>query len=612
MHHFSQPCSFFVSNVVVPYAHDGYIPLRDRAFSWDVTLEHPIEELIGAEKKEVEKPKLVIKTNKKNSSSSKAALEDSTRTSIEAKDFDDDKFLDEADIFDETIMVINEGLGIPIKKEDGMGEATPSSKTKRKSTAKADKANPKTPEVKQEKTTKTTKKAAAGANSNAATASSGAAVGSSSSTTVTVTSVSANIVSSGMTSGTLGTTLTLPTTSTALLSGTIVTPVNYSGESLGRSESMQELMMQQQQQSGQVASSSSQSTVLSSSGAVPGTLQPHSSLPTHPASQTQVIPVTPGTGPASTASSAILQYSSINGATGATGASHMANYPHLGSQQHSLLQPGSSSVPSSSGATAAGQHSLHSLHTYHPSSAGAGAHATHPHLTSFTTMMQQQKVGDGSSSGMNSSGTMATSSGMTASGLKVEPVLTPGNMNPNAMMHHHLAAHHNSHLPHLQPHHPHHPNATGGPGVGANGLPTTTLLGHQGMYKPPLMKSSLTSIMNYSTTLTAGAPGGPTAPNGMPVGPGGMMSTNGVMDDMYRMVGVNGMVMNGIGMGGNVMVTNLSGGPMLSDSERRVGQYTIEERRIKIEKFRERKRQRIWRKQIKYDCRKRLADNRPR
>ena len=46
--------------------------------------------------------------------------------------------------------------------------------------------------------------------------------------------------------------------------------------------------------------------------------------------------------------------------------------------------------------------------------------------------------------------------------------------------------------------------------------------------------------------------------------------------------------------------------------ERRVGAYTIEERRMKIEKFRERKRQRIWRKQIKYDCRKRLADTRPR
>lgn len=44
----------------------------------------------------------------------------------------------------------------------------------------------------------------------------------------------------------------------------------------------------------------------------------------------------------------------------------------------------------------------------------------------------------------------------------------------------------------------------------------------------------------------------------------------------------------------------------------RVGAYTKEERQIKIEKFRERKRARIWRKQIKYDCRKRLADTRPR
>eukprot|EP01039_Chlorochromonas_danica_P004501 gene4501-4937_t len=50
----------------------------------------------------------------------------------------------------------------------------------------------------------------------------------------------------------------------------------------------------------------------------------------------------------------------------------------------------------------------------------------------------------------------------------------------------------------------------------------------------------------------------------------------------------------------------------MGGNDRRVGAYTIEERRLKIEKFRERKRQRIWRKQIKYDCRKRLADTRPR
>lgn len=49
-----------------------------------------------------------------------------------------------------------------------------------------------------------------------------------------------------------------------------------------------------------------------------------------------------------------------------------------------------------------------------------------------------------------------------------------------------------------------------------------------------------------------------------------------------------------------------------NDGEYRVGIYTVDERRLKIDKFRERKRQKIWRKQIKYDCRKRLADNRPR
>ena len=44
----------------------------------------------------------------------------------------------------------------------------------------------------------------------------------------------------------------------------------------------------------------------------------------------------------------------------------------------------------------------------------------------------------------------------------------------------------------------------------------------------------------------------------------------------------------------------------------RVGVYTKEERLKRIERFREKKLKRIWRKQIKYDCRKRLADTRPR
>lgn len=44
----------------------------------------------------------------------------------------------------------------------------------------------------------------------------------------------------------------------------------------------------------------------------------------------------------------------------------------------------------------------------------------------------------------------------------------------------------------------------------------------------------------------------------------------------------------------------------------RIGAYTKEERRRIIERFRAKKQRRVWSKQIKYDCRKRLADTRPR
>jgi hypothetical protein len=56
----------------------------------------------------------------------------------------------------------------------------------------------------------------------------------------------------------------------------------------------------------------------------------------------------------------------------------------------------------------------------------------------------------------------------------------------------------------------------------------------------------------------------------------------------------------------------LGGLTVPNDGEFRVGAYTKLERHLKIEAFREKKRTRIWRKQIKYDCRKRLADTRPR
>lgn len=44
----------------------------------------------------------------------------------------------------------------------------------------------------------------------------------------------------------------------------------------------------------------------------------------------------------------------------------------------------------------------------------------------------------------------------------------------------------------------------------------------------------------------------------------------------------------------------------------RIGMYLPEERRIRIARFHAKRSNRIWRKRIKYDCRKKLADSRPR
>lgn len=47
-------------------------------------------------------------------------------------------------------------------------------------------------------------------------------------------------------------------------------------------------------------------------------------------------------------------------------------------------------------------------------------------------------------------------------------------------------------------------------------------------------------------------------------------------------------------------------------AEIRIGAYTKLERKMRIERFRAKKHRRVWKKQIKYDCRKKLADTRPR
>lgn len=43
---------------------------------------------------------------------------------------------------------------------------------------------------------------------------------------------------------------------------------------------------------------------------------------------------------------------------------------------------------------------------------------------------------------------------------------------------------------------------------------------------------------------------------------------------------------------------------------RKIGRFTLQERYVKIKKFKEKKQNRIWQKKVSYDCRKQVADKR--
>lgn len=132
---------------------------------------------------------------------------------------------------------------------------------------------------------------------------------------------------------------------------------------------------------------------------------------------------------------------------------------------------------------------------------------------------------------------------------------------------------------------------------------------------PPQHAGSASSIPNPDFNFAV-----PTAPSMKQVANINNAPSNVNFNPVYNNYpeALNTMPGNGT-MPQHAMPMNATSAPMpattlngINSSEKRVGIYTIEERKNKIEKFRERKRQRIWRKQIKYDCRKRLADTRPR
>lgn len=49
-----------------------------------------------------------------------------------------------------------------------------------------------------------------------------------------------------------------------------------------------------------------------------------------------------------------------------------------------------------------------------------------------------------------------------------------------------------------------------------------------------------------------------------------------------------------------------------NSSEKKIGSYTPEARKLRLQRFHEKRKNRTWKKSIKYDCRKKLADDRPR
>eukprot|EP00252_Welwitschia_mirabilis_P026411 TRINITY_DN8676_c0_g1_i1.p1 TRINITY_DN8676_c0_g1~~TRINITY_DN8676_c0_g1_i1.p1 ORF type:complete len:106 (-),score=22.73 TRINITY_DN8676_c0_g1_i1:460-777(-) len=51
---------------------------------------------------------------------------------------------------------------------------------------------------------------------------------------------------------------------------------------------------------------------------------------------------------------------------------------------------------------------------------------------------------------------------------------------------------------------------------------------------------------------------------------------------------------------------------LLSEKDSRIGQYTVEERKERIQRYRMKRNERNFRRKIKYACRKNLADNQPR
>ena len=73
-----------------------------------------------------------------------------------------------------------------------------------------------------------------------------------------------------------------------------------------------------------------------------------------------------------------------------------------------------------------------------------------------------------------------------------------------------------------------------------------------------------------------------------------------------------GMASNSTTNDGGFSVSHTACPMELLNKGGRIGIYLPEERKARIAKFHSKRKDRMWRKRIKYDCRKKLADSRPR
>ncbi|KAG7393453.1 hypothetical protein PHYBOEH_006081 [Phytophthora boehmeriae] len=125
--------------------------------------------------------------------------------------------------------------------------------------------------------------------------------------------------------------------------------------------------------------------------------------------------------------------------------------------------------------------------------------------------------------------------------------------------------------------------------------------------KESAAKKAETKPVGVATTGTAASPSGGSSSSLKVQAPAGSATSNKdqarapVTDSSTSSVSADSLL--------SVLDTDMT---TPKSSEKKIGSYTPEARKLRLQKFHEKRKNRTWKKSIKYDCRKKLADDRPR